>query len=85
MILYLSVKKRYFEEIKAKIKKEEYRAITPYWTNKLTTGKPYTHIIFACGYNDPERIKIPYKGYKIKTIIHEFFGNVPTKVYAITL
>ncbi len=40
-ILYLNVKKQYFDLIMAKIKKEDYREIKPYWSNRfLDIGGP---------------------------------------------
>lgn len=86
--LYLNLKKEYFESIKSGQKTEEYRLYTPYWRKRLE-NRPYDQMIVMCGYppkNDSERrLTIPYNGYEIKTIDHEFFGSEPVKVFAIKI
>lgn len=83
--LFLVIKKKYFDEIKSGIKKEEYRLVKPYWEKKLI-GKQYTHIVFQNGYNkNSPRIEAEYLCLKIKTIKHEFFGNEAVDVFALQL
>ncbi len=85
MKLRVTIKKLYFEQIKAGIKKEEYRLITPYWKRRLI-GKNYESIVFINGYfRDAPRLELEYLGYEIKQIIHAFFGNEPVDVFAIKL
>lgn len=87
-ILTLNLKREYFEQIKSGIKTEEYRLCTPYW-NKRLENKNFDKVIIKLGYpkkEDKEKELIfPYRGYKVKTIVHPHFGNNPVKVYAIKL
>lgn len=84
--LTLNLKGRYFDEIKAGTKSEEYREYNDYWRKRLE-GKTFDQIIVKKGYpaaSDQERqIVRPWRGYKIVTITHEFFGGVPKTVFAI--
>lgn len=84
--LHLNLKKEYFEQIKSGEKEFEFREITPYWRKRLT-GKTFKRIIIKSGYpkrGDPDRTLIrPWRGFIIKTIKHEHFGNRATKVFAI--
>lgn len=34
-VLHLPIKKRWFDMIKSRVKKEEYRQVKPYWINRL--------------------------------------------------
>lgn len=84
-ILFVVIKKKYFDLIKSGQKKEEYRLITEYWKKRIE-GRDYSHIIFQVGYSKTaERIKVVYEGYCKRYIKHEFFGNKETKVYALQL
>lgn len=78
-ILYLSVKKKWFDMIVSGEKTEEYRVHKLYWTKRLACVKikrdsygrcvgseilpDFTHVIFNCGYN-PKR----YGGVKKKIV-----------------
>ena len=65
--LFLTIEKRWFDLIKAGIKKTEYREIKPRITNMLK--KEYDAIIFQNGYRkDSRRIIVKYNGYKIHFI-----------------
>lgn len=59
-----------------------------YWKKRLI-NRTYDRLIITRGYprkDDNERIlTMHYRGYEIKTINHEFFGNNPVKVFAIKL
>ncbi|MGL4379259.1 MAG: hypothetical protein ACRCT1_22670 [Microcoleaceae cyanobacterium] len=62
--LFLILKKEWFDAIRSGRKKEEYRAITPYWEKRLE-GKSYDYITFQLGYESPEsdeRFTIPLSG-----------------------
>lgn len=88
-ILYLHVKKKYFDEIKAGTKTEEYRRFNLYWRIRLGM-KTFDEIHVLCGYpekDDPGRTLIfPWKGYTIESIQHAEFGkDRPVEVYAILL
>lgn len=85
MILHMTIKRQYFDEIKAGVKKKEYREVKPFWDKKLK-GKKYTHILFQNGYrSDSPRIMVEYKGYNVEEITHPFFNNITLNVYAIDL
>ncbi|WP_205650831.1 hypothetical protein [Alteromonas macleodii] len=53
-ILHLTLLKKWFDDIYAGVKKEEYRTIKPYWERRLI-GKTYTHILFRNGYQKNAR------------------------------
>lgn len=86
-ILKLSVKAKYFQQIKSGIKKEEYREIKKYWGKRLL--KEYDEVWITLGYpssNEKDKIlKFKWSGYEIKKITHEEFGDLPVEVYAIKL
>lgn len=48
-ILYLTLKKRWFDLILSGEKTEEYREIKPYWQKRLT-DKSYDRVVFRNGY-----------------------------------
>jgi len=89
-ILYLRLKAIYFNEIKRGLKHEEYRLVCKYWDTRLK-DRTYKWIHITKGY--PSRIKIsrenclrfPWKGYTIKKITHQLWGNQEKEVYAIKL
>ena len=82
-VLQLTLFKRFFDEIAAGLKREEYREIKEYWTKRLI--KEYDVIEFRNGYaaNAP-MMRVEYCGYEIKTIVHPITGNEET-VYALRL
>lgn len=86
-VLRLAVRKEYFEQIKAGIKKEEYRLIKPYWIKRLSTK--YDEVWITCGYpkkTETDKIlKFKYNGFYIKKINHKEFGISDVEVYAIKL
>lgn len=86
--LTLHVKDLYFQQIKAGTKTEEYRIFNKFWKKRIT-GKQFDFVEICSGYpkkgDAQRRIKFPYRAYLIKTITHEFFGNSPQIVFAITL
>lgn len=50
--LHLNVKKKWFDMILSGEKKEEYRQLKPYWTNRLFpfNGERYSTVTFSNGY-----------------------------------
>ena len=52
-VLRLAVRKEYFEQIKAGIKKEEYREIKDYWIKRLS--KHYDQVWITLGYPKKNR------------------------------
>lgn len=81
--MHLNVKKKYFDEIKSGIKKEEYRMVCPFWDKRLK-GKNFDRVFIKLGYpkkDDTDRILcFKFNGMKEKILIHKEFGFVPTKV-----
>lgn len=85
MKLYVTIKRLYFDQIKAGTKKEEFRLVTSYWKKRLE-GRSYSSIVFINGYNaDSPRLEVQYLGYEVKQIQHDFFGKKPVDVFAIKL
>jgi hypothetical protein len=86
--LVLHLKKKYFDQIKAGDKTEEYREVKPYWVERLE-GREYENIVLFMGYPKAEEtdkcIVRPWTGYTRKTITHENFGTSPVEVFAIRL
>lgn len=86
--LRIAVRREYFEEIKALIKKEEYRVNNAYWQKRLH-GRHYDTVTITLGYpkkGDKEReITFPYRGYTMKVIKHREFNNELIEVFAIKL
>ena len=93
--LQLSLKKTWFDMIKAGIKKEEYRDINNYWTNRFVaamiplTGtilafKKFEKIVFTLGYpkaNDKER-RLEFKNPKFHfSEGRPEWGAEPDKLY----
>lgn len=85
-ILHLNLKGVYWDEIKEKTKKHEFRQVTPFWRKRLE-GKHYTKILIKKGYpkkDDTSRIlERPWRGYEIQTRTHPIFGADPVEVFAI--
>lgn len=82
-ILFLTIKKEYFDAILSGEKTEEYRAISPFYKSRLE-NKNYTHIILQNGYNkNSRRLKAEFLGYEIKKVATKLYGN--TEVFAIKL
>lgn len=63
-ILHLTLKKKWFDLIKNKEKKIEYREIKPYWTQRLE-GKEFNEIWFKNGYSK----NAPFMRIQLKKII----------------
>ena len=69
-ILFLTLKKEYFELIKRGVKKHEFREYKPYWIKRLMNPdknfKSYDYILFQNGYqsNAPQML-VEFKGIKI--------------------
>lgn len=86
--LILPVKRIYFDDIKAGIKGDEYRLVTPYWTKRLA-DRTYDRVIITLGYpraDDADRRKtFPWQGFKVIRLTHPHFGPDEVEVYAIKL
>jgi hypothetical protein len=65
-VLFLTLKREFFDAIKAGTKKKEYREIKPWSTSRLV-GKHYDYVLFQNGYNKgAPQVLIEYLGYEIK-------------------
>lgn len=86
--LYLPLHRRWFEEIKAGTKTEEYREVNPYWMRRLA-GRTFRNVILTLGYpkrHDTERrMVLPWRGYTVKTIEHTQWAGRKVSVFAIRL
>ena len=85
-ILYLSLKRQYFEQIKAGVKPLEFRLRNAHWIKRLE-GRAYSGIVLTLGYpsvnDDSKRLYRQWQGYGIQTIQHPHFGKDPVEVFAI--
>lgn len=85
-VLHLSVKRKYFEQIKSGEKVEEFRLAKDYWSKRLE-NKTFDEIVIKSGYpklGESARTLIrPWRGYVMRTIVHEEFGAGPVTVFAI--
>jgi hypothetical protein len=69
-VLYMPIKKIYFDQIKAGTKKEEYRTYGEYWRARLHK-KEYDVILFQVGYRaDAERLCVKFLGCEKKRDIY---------------
>lgn len=84
--LTIPIKREYFEQIRAGLKPEEFRLVTPYWRKRLE-GRTYDLIVLTMGYPKADdvarRLARKFGGVCIKTITHPHFGTDPVEVYAI--
>lgn len=85
-ILYLPLKREYFEQILAGVKPLEFRLRNAHWTKRLE-GKSYDGIVLTLGYpavdDQSKRLYRQWKGYELQTIQHPHFGKDPVDVFAI--
>lgn len=85
-VLYLPLKRQYFEAIRSGVKLEEYRLATPYWRYRLE-GKTFESIVLTLGYPSravsERRLSRPWRGMQLKTITSPLFGDKPVLVFAI--
>lgn len=94
--LHLHVKTEYFREIKAGIKKTEYRQVSAYWM-KFFHWMPhaengpkkylYTGIVIYNAYRPGvhQQIHFKWSGVRLSRILHPHFGPRPVTVFAIDL
>ncbi len=85
-VLYLSLKREYFDAIKAGTKKYEYRLYNQYWKSRIS-NKEFDKIVLTLGYPSKfefsRRINRPWQGFTTMKITHPEFGDKPVKVFAI--
>ena len=80
-VLYLTLKKRWFDEILQGKKKIEYREIKPYWTKRFLTseGKPrkFDTVFFRNGYSkDSRKMEVEFNGLTIGEEYEILLGNI---------
>ena len=84
--LVIPLKGIYFDQIRDGEKTEEYRLFNDYWKKRLV-NREYDRIILTKGYpkkDDVERrLVVEWRGFVVKIISHEHFGDVPVEVFAI--
>lgn len=84
-VLQMTLKKRWFDMIKAGVKKEEYREIKAYWEARLV-GQEYDAIEFVNGYSPSSpRFTIEYFGYTIGQGREEWGGIPGQNVFRLKL
>ena len=82
-ILKLTIKKKYYNDIKLGKKKIEYREYKSYWIKRLI-GKSYDMIEFKNGYKkDSPRMLVEYHGYVVINGAETPLGSM--KQFAINL
>ena len=83
--LFLTIQRKYFEEILMGLKREEYRLFKPFFEKKLINIE-YKTITFKNGYSKHSPFIIAeYLGYDIIELQHEFFGKEKVKVFQIKI
>lgn len=84
-ILYLNLKKQWFDMIASGEKKEEYREVKEYWTKRLD-GKSYDQVHFRNGYSkDARTMLLECKGITIGEGNPKWGGVIGHKVFVIKL
>ncbi len=85
-VLYLALKKKWFDETKSGKKKYEYRLANKYWEKRLR-GKEFSKIVLTCGYPKKtdlsRRIERPWRGHWKTLLTHEEFGKEQETVFCI--
>ena len=86
-VLYLPLKRRWFDAIKHGTKTEEYRLCTDYWRRRLY--KQYDEIEFSLGYpkrdDSSRRMRFKFGGVYRREVTSPEWGNEPQQVYAIRI
>ena len=87
--LTVAVRRRWFDEIKAGTKTEEYRLITPYWTKRLGAPRSYDFVEITLGYpkkgDKSRRLVFWWRGTTIKRVASTEWDGIVHAVYAIDL
>ena len=76
----------YFDQIRREVKDEEFRLNSAYWRSRLV-DKEFDDICLMWGYpkrgDMTKRIIRPWRGFRMRTLIHKHFGPNPVEVFAI--
>jgi hypothetical protein len=87
-VLYLAVKKKWWDLIVAGAKHDELRLKTPFWERRLI-GRTYDAIEITWGYpgrgDASRRLRFAWNGFFVCSILHEEFGDRPVTVFKIGL
>ena len=92
--LHLNLKRKWFDMILARIKPEEYRALTEYWekrlvefiTDQYTEWKDYDTITFSNGYSkDRDQFVIELKAIEIRTGHKEWGAEEGQEYFVLSL
>lgn len=94
--LHLRVRSEYFEQIKAGMKREEYRLHNAYWVKRLVEfqdgmkagiKRKFDGIVIYNAYKPgtENRMEFPWRGWSLKGITHPHFGPDEVTVFAIKL
>lgn len=79
----MTLHRKWFDQIAAGTKKEEYREFKEYWYNRLV-DKHYDRIIFRNGYSANAPImEVEFKGVELKTITWD--SGITDEVFALKL
>lgn len=86
--LIIPVNGIYFDQIAAGTKSHEFRLQNAHWAKRLE-GRAYRHVVMTRGYpkaggvEGETRLTRVWRGYDLRTIQHEHFGDDPVAVFAI--
>ena len=87
-VLTLHLKRKWWEQIKSGAKTEELRQATAYNVKLIGHGQ-FDIVAVLLGYpkrtDASRRMEFYWRGYQMKTVIHEEFGAFPREVIAIDL
>ena len=89
-VLHLTLKKKWFDMISSGEKKEEYRELKPYWSQRFlshnTLLNPYFYVLFRNGYaKDAPEIMLEIKSIEIGNAKPEWSDNWHGEVFVIKL
>jgi hypothetical protein len=89
-VLKLTLKKKWFDMIASREKKEEYREIKPFWAKRFlghhATLNPYFFVLFRHGYaTDAPEIMLECKCIEVGTAKPEWSDNWQGEVFVIKL
>ncbi len=84
-VLHLTLKKRWFEMVASREKREEYREIKPYWTVRLV-NKKYDAVQFTNGYSkNAPRVMFALKDILSGLGVPEWGAPLTKQVYILRL
>lgn len=87
-VLTLALRRKWFDQVRAGIKTEEYRLDNEYWRRRLI-GRQFDLLVLTLGYpsrdDHSRRIVLPWRGYTMRTITSEEWAGAPHRVFALAL